>query len=228
MDLPVARMAERDMSDDPDDRFIVQVDADGRLCAGRAQVTLDGLEAHVRKRIRNYNLKMRAKGKSGMEDGGGFSKLYVLVRAAADASWEHVAWVRHVLLEQGIYKTQFAVRWTEDHACRRWSLDGKLQAFLPPAPPAAHAHVLHLAILADGQVRFHGRETANLADLERWIRGEDLPELTRAVVRVDRALAHGRVVAVADRLHAVAICKIDFEGVGPPPEAVRALERLPR
>ena len=231
MNLPAASMADADKFDDPDDRLIVQVDGDGRVYVGAAQVDLDGLDTLLRKRVRLYNLKMRAKGKRGMEDGargGEFSRLYVMVRAAADASWEHVAWVQHVLQERRIFKVQFAVRKSEDHACRRWSHDGKLSAWLPTAPPAAHEHVLDLSILADGKVRFRGKETASLSDLEQWIRDEDPPELTRAVVHVDRAVAHGRVVAVADRLHAVCIQKIDFAGIGPPPEAVRALERLPR
>jgi biopolymer transport protein ExbD len=233
MNLPAAPMADADKSDDPDDRLIVQVDGDGHVYVKAAQVDLDRLSALLKERVRWYDLKLRAKGKRGMEDGargGEFSKLYVLVRAAADASWEHVAWVLHVLAEQRIYKVQFAAqwRWADDHACRRWSLDGKLQAFLPTAPPAAHEHVLDISILADGKVRFRGRETENVSDLTQWIRDEDPPELTRAVVDVDRAVAHGRVVAVADRINAAAIEKIDFTGIGPPPAAVRALERLPR
>jgi len=119
--LPLAHMADQDKADDPDDRVILNVDQQGYIMWKGKKVTLDELGAILGNLKEKYELKMRAKGKSGLEDlpgGGKASKLYVLLRADKETPWQHVQWLMTVMAEQKLYKMQFATKKFADAAFR--------------------------------------------------------------------------------------------------------------
>jgi len=169
--LPVASQGVADKGDDPHDRLVINVGAKGFVYWKGKKITLDELGAILSNRKEVYNLKMRAKGESGMEKlrgGGTASKLYVLLRADKETPWQHVLWLMTIMAEQKLYKLQLAVSrvadraYTEAEAARlgaEWvdrappekpRLDAKLDAFLPrdefhppPGTPETRA-VMHI------------------------------------------------------------------------------------
>jgi biopolymer transport protein ExbD len=111
--LPIAHMAEEDKDKDPDERIILNVDKNGQILYKAKAISLDELGTILRQRKDGYELKMRRKGESGLEDlpgGGKASKLYVLLRADKDTPWQHVQWLMTVMAEQKLYKMQFAAK----------------------------------------------------------------------------------------------------------------------
>ena len=111
--LPIAHMAEEDKDNDLDERVILNVDRVGRILYKGKAISLDELGTVLRHRKEAYELKMRSKGESGLEDlpgGGKASKLYVLLRADKDTPWQHVQWLMTVMAEQKLYKMQFATK----------------------------------------------------------------------------------------------------------------------
>jgi biopolymer transport protein ExbD len=134
--LPVASQGVEDKGDDPHDRLIISVDEKGFVHFRGKKVTLDELGPILCNRKEIYNLKMRVKGKDGMEKlpGGGLaSKLYVLLRADEDTPWQHVQWLMCILAESHLYKLQFAVRRAADTKAEpeNTRLAAKMEAFLP-------------------------------------------------------------------------------------------------
>ncbi len=134
--LPLAHMAEEDKGDDPDDRVIVNIDKHGQILYKSRARTLEELGTILDKAKRLYDLKMKAKGKSGLEDIGGgakASKLYVLLRADKDTPWQHVQWLMTIMAEQKLYKLQFATKkfidgeWGGEHLEEARMLGGKTQ-----------------------------------------------------------------------------------------------------
>lgn len=117
MTLPVAYMAEEDKNQETDDRVILNIDKYGGLMWKGKQVNLDELGTVLGTARDRYELKMRQKGESGIEDlpgGGKASKLYVLLRADKDAPWQHVQWLMTIMAEQKLYKLQFATKKFKD------------------------------------------------------------------------------------------------------------------
>jgi biopolymer transport protein ExbD len=115
--LPIASMAQPDIDDDPDDRVILNVDKFGVIHWKGKNVNLQELGTILDNMREKYHLKMKAKGKSGVEDVGGgakASKLYVLLRADKDTPWQHVQWLMTIMAEQKLYKLQFATKQFRD------------------------------------------------------------------------------------------------------------------
>jgi biopolymer transport protein ExbD len=115
--LPVAHMAEQDKADDADERVILNLDKSGQILWKGKTVNLDELGTVLGNYRDRYEIKMKAKGKSGLEDlpgGGKASKLYVLLRADKDAPWQHVQWLMTIMAEQKLYKLQFATKQFRD------------------------------------------------------------------------------------------------------------------
>jgi len=111
--LPIAHMAAEDKDDDLDERVILNVDKVGRILYKGKAISLDELGTILRQRKDAYELKMRRKGQSGLEDignGAKASKLYVLLRADKETPWQHVQWLMTIMAEQKLYKMQFATR----------------------------------------------------------------------------------------------------------------------
>ena len=156
MSLPVALKAAEDKDDDPDDRLIIELDKHGHILWRSEPKSLKGMRKVFDEAKRVYNLRQKAKGKSGhvkVADEREWSRLFVLLRADKDTPWLHVKWILSLLEEESLFRLQFAVmkfadlRYTEDEAkalgaTRRdeipWvrrTLDGKLQCFLPTAEP---------------------------------------------------------------------------------------------
>jgi biopolymer transport protein ExbD len=109
--LPIAHMAEDDKGQEEDDRVILNVDKYGQVIWKQKVVNLDELGTILASAKDRYELKMRQKGQSGLEDLGGgnkASRLYVLLRADQDTPWQHVQWLMTVMAEQKLYKLQFA------------------------------------------------------------------------------------------------------------------------
>jgi biopolymer transport protein ExbD len=111
--LPVAHKAEDDKGQEEDDRVILNVDKYGQVIWKQKIVNLDELGTILASAKDRYELKMRQKGGTGLEDIGGgakASKLYVLLRADKDTPWQHVQWLMTVMAEQKLYKLQFATK----------------------------------------------------------------------------------------------------------------------
>lgn len=115
--LPVAYMAEQDKNQEEDDRVVLNVDKYGQVLWKQKVVNLDELGTILATARDKYELKMRQKGLTGLEDIGGgnkASKLYVLLRADKDTPWQHVQWLMTVMAEQKLYKLQFATKKFKD------------------------------------------------------------------------------------------------------------------
>jgi biopolymer transport protein ExbD len=111
--LPVAYMAEEDKGQEEDDRVILNVDKFGTIMWKSQPKNLDELGTILSTARDRYELKMRQKGQSGLEDlpgGGKASKLYVLLRADKETPWQHVQWLMTIMAEQKLYKLQFATK----------------------------------------------------------------------------------------------------------------------
>jgi len=110
--LPLAHMSLEDKADDIDDRVILNVDTHGQVLYHKKAISLDELSTILKDQKRLYDLKMKAKGESGMIDINGqkASKLYVLLRADRDTPWQHVQWLMSIMAEQKLYKLQFATK----------------------------------------------------------------------------------------------------------------------
>ncbi|MHC4668704.1 MAG: ExbD/TolR family protein [Planctomycetota bacterium] len=120
--LPLAHMADQDKDNDPDDRIILNVDQDGFVMWKSKRINLDELGAILGQLKDRYELRMRRKGQTGLEDlpgGGKASKLYVLLRADKETPWQHVQWLMTVMAEQKLYKMQFATKKYADAAFRQ-------------------------------------------------------------------------------------------------------------
>jgi biopolymer transport protein ExbD len=116
--LPVASSGQPDKGEYPHDRVIISVDAKGFVSCNGKRATLDELGAILSDLTEKYDLKRRAKGKSGFESllEGGASKLYVLLRADKETPWQHVRWLMTILSEHKLYKLQIAVSRVADRS----------------------------------------------------------------------------------------------------------------
>jgi biopolymer transport protein ExbD len=115
--LPPAYMAEADKGGENDDRIILNIDNRGGLLWKGNRVTLDEMGTILQSARDRYDIKMKQKGLTGLEDIGGgrkASKLFVLLRADKDAPWQHVQWLMTIMAEQRIYKLQFATKQFKD------------------------------------------------------------------------------------------------------------------
>jgi len=147
--LPVASQGVVDQGDDPDDRLVISIDAKGYVHF-KGRKTLEELGAALAREKVNYDLKMRAKGKSGLEDlrgGAKASKLYVLLRANKETPWQHVLWLMVIMAEQKFYKLQFGVSRDADRAYTKAEAAGLGAEWVDRAPPAAEKP--HLAAKLD-------------------------------------------------------------------------------
>lgn len=139
--LPVAYMAEEDKGQEEDDRVILNLDKYGQIIWKQKTVNMDELGTILANAKDKYELKMRQKGLSGLEDlGDGLraSKLYVLLRADRDTPWQHVQWLMTVMAEQKLYKLQFASKKFRDSnydEAASQQLDARTQKELLAAPP---------------------------------------------------------------------------------------------
>ena len=111
--LPIAHKAVQDEDNDPHDRLILNIDRFGRLLFREKARSLDEIATILSEAKRVYNLRQRAKGKSGYEKvkgGAEASSLFVLLRADRDTPWQHVQWLMTVMAEEKMFKLQFATK----------------------------------------------------------------------------------------------------------------------
>jgi biopolymer transport protein ExbD len=169
VNLPVAHKAVQDKDNDPDDRVILNLTANGRLILVIDHEPVDTTLAELRNQLaakaREYGAKMEARGEQGFEslvDGSRWSKLFVLLRADQDVPWRHVRWVMAELLTANIYKLQFGARiypgedLTPKEAERKWAgrdiempfttLEGKLALFLPTRPDPLDVNFMDVVV----------------------------------------------------------------------------------
>lgn len=233
--LPVALMAAEDRDDDEDDRVIINLDKHGRILLGGSTLSLDELRERLRQHVRLYDLRERAKGKSGWERAAEeteWSRLYVLLRADKDVPWLHVKWILNVLEEERLFKVQFAtMKWAdltyteeearalgvERHDELPWAdyggLDAKLQCFLRTAGPSLEDYFIE-ETTREAIERRKNAAPKNCKVLGRITAADDTP-FKFIVARVNLFSERG-------------IEKVDFTGIDRAPRKVAAAERLPR
>jgi len=136
VNLPVASMCGTDEDNDPDDRLVFVLTADGRIFFKERGLTLAEFADVLRAQRLDYELKLRRIGKR-VEHTEGWSRLYVLLLVDRDAPCQHVLWMLAELEAERVFKLQFGARrlpYTPPGAgdtARARAGRGKLQVFLP-------------------------------------------------------------------------------------------------
>ncbi len=255
--LPVASTSVQDKDNDYDDRVILNLTATGRLILlvdhEPTDVTLAEFGAHLAATAQAYGPKMSARERTAFEtasDGSRWSKLFVLLRADQDASWQHVRWVMAELSAARIYRLQFGTRiyagpdLTPAQAERRWAareiffpppmLVGKFSCYLATRKYPPDTSFVEVSVSGSpAQYTLGSDLTADADVLFGWVQAAEkaLREDAFDVLCQIRAPSHTRFGAVVEALnafHRVGIMKIDFPGLELAPEAVRNARRLPR
>jgi len=145
VNLPVASWCESDEDNDPDDRIVFVLTADGRIFFKERGLTLAEFAGVLRVQRLDYELKLHRIGKR-VQCIEGWSRLYVQLLVDKDAPWQHVLWMLAELEAEHIYKLQFGARRfpytpaSRREAARAWAGReiqplwhvgrGKLQTFL--------------------------------------------------------------------------------------------------
>ena len=203
VNLPLATQCLSDVNDDPDDRLVFTLTADGRILFKQQTLSLAEFAEQLVLRATIYESRLKRVGKrpyAKFGDGRKWSKLFVLLRVDRAASWGHVQWMLAELLDQRFFKLQFGAHKFPNteigarQAARAWAgreirvpaqLDGKLSAFLA----TAHEQV--------------GRISA-------------APETPFA-----------DIVDSINTYHAAGVDHLDFVGTSSAPAAVRRMKPLP-
>jgi biopolymer transport protein ExbD len=76
--------------------------------------------------------------------------------------------------------------------------------------------------MVDGKTYLNGVEVTDDAAFAAAVKSKVLPQ-TRAVIRADKDVSHGRVITVLDRLKQAGVNKIAFAVSPAPPSAAPAL-----
>lgn len=257
MTLPVARMAQLDKDDDPDDRIILNLDRDGRIFFRYDSITLAEFSDALADAARAYDEKMRERGQRGFEAVPGgtlWAKLYVLVRAQKDVPWRDVQWILAELRDAHLYKVQLAVSQRADLAYTPGEaaalgaerepvlpeagrfLDAKLQCFLPVNPPRGEEVYCDVSVTVDdGRVTYGhgGRTTAHASDVGPWISAWFKSTRQRRGKLVGRIhappeVAYKYVVAALNQFYEAGLEKVDLAGIARAPGKIRNAARLPR
>ena len=131
--LPVASKGAPDKAHDGADRVIISLNRLGQVHVKGKKTTLHGMVEHVEERMEVYDRIQKAVGKSGYEKVGGAnaSRMFALLRVDKDVPWIHVQWLMLLLVEQRIYKVQFAVKQKDGPDPKPPALESKLKAHLP-------------------------------------------------------------------------------------------------
>ena len=184
--LPLAKKAQEDKDDDPDDRVILDLVPEGLL---GEPISVKQIATKLRDAARTYGRIKRLKEPNnphaGFEKAGPdrlVSKLFVLLRADYDLPWSRVMAVVDTLDEHGFYKLQFA---TERYATLAHSpedaaragverveiaptgwpgLACKLQCFLPTAHDDSERFI-EVEVTAAGRFRIDGADFPDVAHL---------------------------------------------------------------
>jgi len=243
MCLPVASMAAEDRDNNRDARLIINLDKHGQILWCGEPKSLDDMRKILDEQKRLYDLRQKAKGKSGYE-GATFerewSRLFVLLRADKDAPWLHVKWILSLLEEERIFKLQFGVMkfadlsYTPEEAralgvARRDELpsaarflDAKLWCFLSTAEPAPRD------IFIDVDLDGTDLEAARREIEKQWkgVRGKG--RRVKGRISASDRTPFKRVVAYVNAFHEVGVDKVDFTGIERAPREVASAKKLPR
>ncbi|MHC4957033.1 MAG: hypothetical protein ACYTGN_01560 [Planctomycetota bacterium] len=206
--LPLAPRALPDRDDDPDDRLIINLDRHGVLYRA-VHRSLDELGTIVAQAKREYSLRQKMKGKSGMESAPrvSWTRLFALLRVDKDTPFRHVQLALLVLDEERLFKVQFAAEIEPEirHSPEECSavgvlptrrvpmwlgvLPGKLPFHDPFLPEDAPTRV----VVDGGVYRLGSTATSKPVEIARLVRGPVIVDATP-----DTAWKH--VVALLEHL----------------------------
>ncbi len=200
VNLPVASWCESDEDNDPDDRLVFVLTADGRIFFEERGLTLADFANVLRVQKLNYELKLRRIGKP-VQQIEGWSRLYVLLVVDKDAPWQHVQWMVAEIEAALIFKLQFGAR-------RK-----------PYTPSSAHQAARAWAGRKIHPLWHHGKLQVFLHSNSRDT--DEVADLTAAPVTPFGDVAHD-----INEFHAARQNKLNIVGITRAPHAVRKLARL--
>ena len=248
LETPKSATAPRDLDDLGDDRVTVELTRYGLIRSGGKVVNLDQFAEALHEAAIAYDVKMKAKGKSGWESipgAGGFraSRMNLVIRADKEAPWQHIQWLLTAAARQRYYKIYYG-------ATRDDGKPGRVKAFLPTdkalggqQPIVVSVHLIvrkeeprvwaGQQINAPTEFRFrHGkRESKDIKAVTRWV---DEAKKTiapngnfRGEIKAGHKVPFRLIVGALERIHAAGMQRVDFFGTQIAHEKLRKKMRLP-